>query len=358
MTLLLSNEDIAATLTMADCLEAMDIAYQELGKSTGLNGVRSEMLTATARDDALYSLLVMDGVIPRFGIGAVRINSDILTWPKSATGGLRREKVPAAPNNRYVGLVLLFSTETGEPLAIYPDGEVQRMRVGATCGLAAKHLVREDAREAAIIGAGHQASGQALAICAVRNIKRLRCYSPNPQSRAKFAKEMSEQLGIEVAPCATIAEAVKGADAVMCATNSMEPVLPAELIEPGMHISTLKRLEISEQVAKRADVTVTHIRKALSHTLRAAGADLARDTEHQKNALSSALKQDSLPELSELLLGKAPGRRSASDVTLFLNYSGLGYQFAATGYAIYKKAKAAGVGRTIDTDWLTSALPS
>jgi len=357
MTLLLSNEDIAATLTMADCLEAMDIAYRELGAGRGVNGVRSEMLTPTTRDDALYSLLTMDGVIPSFGISAVRINSDILTWPKS-DAGLRRVKVPAAPNQRYVGLVLLFSTETGEPLAIYPDGEVQRMRVGATCGLAAKHLARSDAREAAIIGAGHQASGQALAICAVRDIKRLRCYSPNPQSRETFSDEMRQTLGIEVVACASVREAVAGADAVMCATNSMEPVLPAELIEPGMHISSLKRLELDASVAQRADVVVTHIRKALSHIIRAEGADLAKDTEQQKAALSSALKQDSLPELSDLLLGRAPGRRAPNDVTLFLNYSGLGYQFAATGYAIYKKARQAGVGRHIDTDWLTSALPS
>jgi alanine dehydrogenase len=357
MTLLLSNEDIAATLTMADCLEAMDIAYRELGTGAGVNGVRSEMLTPTTRDDALYSLLTMDGVIPSFGISAVRINSDILTWPKS-DAGLRRVKVPAAPNKRYVGLVLLFSTETGEPLAIYPDGEVQRMRVGATCGLAAKHLARPDARDAAIIGAGHQASGQALAICAVRDIKRLRCYSPNPNSREAFAAEMRDLLGIDVVACASVREAVAGADAVMCATNSMEPVLPAELIEPGMHVSSLKRLELDASVANRADVVVTHIRKALSHIIRAEGADLAKDTEQQKNALSSALKQDSLPELSDLLLGRTPGRRAPDDVTLFLNYSGLGYQFAATGYAIYKKARQAGVGRHIDTDWLTSALPS
>ncbi|MFN4281357.1 MAG: ornithine cyclodeaminase family protein [Alphaproteobacteria bacterium] len=357
MTLLLSNEDIAATVTMADCLEAMEAAYRDLGENAGVNGVRSEILTPTNRDDALYSLLVMDGVIPSFGIGAVRINSDILTWPKS-DAGLRRVKVPAAPNKRYVGLVLLFSTETGEPLAIYPDGEVQRMRVGATCGLAAKHLARADTREAAIIGAGHQASGQALAICAVRDIKRLRCYSPNPNSRAAFAQEMSAQLGVEVTACASIGEAVKGADAIMCATNSMEPVLPAELIEPGMHVSTLKRLELDERAAARADVTVTHIRKAISHIQRAAGAELARDTEKRKDALSAKLGQGSLPELSDLLLGRAPGRRSERDVTLFLNYSGLGYQFAATGYAIYKKARAAGVGREIDTDWLTSALPS
>ena len=132
--------------------------------------------------------------------GAVRINSDILTWPHSAAG-LRRVKVPAAPNNRYVGLVLLFSTQTGEPLAIYPDGIVQRMRVGACCGLGAKYLARADANDVAILGTGWQAGGQAMAICAVRNVKRIRCYSPNRERREAFAREMSAKLGIEIVPC-------------------------------------------------------------------------------------------------------------------------------------------------------------
>ena len=99
MTLLLSNEDVEAALSMPDCLDAMEIAYRDLGLMQGANGIRSEILTPTSREDALYSLLTMSGVIPRFGIGAVRINSDIVTWPVSPLGP-RRVKVPAAPNAR------------------------------------------------------------------------------------------------------------------------------------------------------------------------------------------------------------------------------------------------------------------
>jgi len=161
--LLLSNDDVASLLSMPDCLAAMEDAYRELGDGRGASGVRSEILTPTTRDDGLYSLLTMAGVAPKFGIAAVRINSDILTWPQTPAGR-KRVKIPAAPNERYVGLVLLFSIATGEPLAIYPDGIVQRMRVAATCGLAAKYLARPDARVAALLGTGFQAGGQAAAI--------------------------------------------------------------------------------------------------------------------------------------------------------------------------------------------------
>ena len=63
MTLLLSNDDVEAALAMPDCLEAMEIAYRDLGMMQGGNGIRSEVLTPTGREDALYSLLTMSGVI-------------------------------------------------------------------------------------------------------------------------------------------------------------------------------------------------------------------------------------------------------------------------------------------------------
>jgi len=134
MTLILSNDDVEKLLTMGECIAVMEEAYVELADGRGVSRTRSDCFTPTARADALYSLKSMDGVAPKLGVGAVRINSDIVTWPKRGNA-MRREKVAAAPNNRYVGLVLLFSVENGEPLAILPDGVMQRMRVGAANGL-------------------------------------------------------------------------------------------------------------------------------------------------------------------------------------------------------------------------------
>ena len=355
--LLLSNDDVETVLDVKSCIEVMGDAYRELGEQRGASGARSEILTPTTRADGLYSLLTMAGVAPKFGIGAVRINSDILTWPRTPDG-LKRVKIPAAPGGRYVGLVLLFSVETGEPLAIYPDGVVQRMRVAATCGLAAQYLARKDARVAGLIGTGWQAGGQAAAIAAVRPIEHIRCYSPDPARRLAFANETAKRLGIDVTAVATAREAVEGADVVMCATSSMQPVLAAEWIKPGMHISSLKRLELDASVAAKADVVVTHVRKAAAQIVRTAGADLARDTEIEKAALSKALKQDKLPDLADLVLKRTPGRRSDNDVTLFLNYMGLGYQFAATGHVVWRRAQERGIGRRLDVGWFTSEVPS
>jgi alanine dehydrogenase len=357
MTLILSNEDVEAALSMADCLAAAEDAYRALGRGDAATGVRGEILSPTKQPEALHSLLTMAGTVPAFGIGAVRINSDILTWPRTPHG-LRREKVPAAPGGRYVGLVMLFSTVTGEPLAIYPDGIVQRMRVGAGSGLAAKYLAREDAQTAAILGSGWQAGGQAMAIAAVRPIREIRCYSPTPERRRAFADEWSAKLGIDVTPAPSLEAAVAGADIVLGATNSMQPVLPPELIKPGMHVSSLKRLELFPETIARADIVFTHFRGGESRVTRVSGADLARDTDAAKDNLTKTIGQSAMPTLSELLLGEAPGRRRPEDVTMFLNYTGLGFQFAVTGHVVYQKARELGLGHEIPTDWLTSALPS
>jgi alanine dehydrogenase len=357
MTLILSNEDVEAALGMPDCIEALEAAYRDLGLRQGGNGARSELLTPTAREDALYSLLTMSGVCPRTGIGAVRINSDILTWPQAA-GGLRRVKVPAAPNERYVGLVLLFSTLSGEPLAIYPDGVVQRLRTGATCGLAAKYLARPNARRVGLIGTGWQAGAQVAAIAAVRPIEQVSCYSPCREHREAFARTMAEKFAIDIVPVESAHAAVTGADIVMCATNSMVPVFAAEWLEAGMHVSSIKRLELDAEVAAAADIVFTHVRDASAMVVRTAGAELARDTERQKAAYSSAIGQNERGDLADLLLAQAGHRRSERDITVFLNYTGLGYQFAATGKVIYTKARERGLGRELDTDLFTSALPS
>ena len=162
MTLILSNDDVEKVLTMEDLIPVLEEAYVELVEGRGGNRVRSDIITPTTlREDGLFSLKSMDGVIPKFGIGAIRLNSDILTFPQSGNE-MRRVKVPAAPGNRWVGLVLLFSTHNAEPLAILPDGVMQRMRVGATNAIAAKYMARKDARILTVLGSGWQA-GAALA---------------------------------------------------------------------------------------------------------------------------------------------------------------------------------------------------
>jgi ornithine cyclodeaminase/alanine dehydrogenase-like protein (mu-crystallin family) len=294
----------------------------------------------------------MDGVVPKFSVGAVRINSDIVTWPERG-GNARREKIPAAPNNRYVGLVLLFSSETGEPLAIFPDGVLQRLRVAATNGLGIKYLARANTQSVGLLGSGWQAGGQLFAACAVRKIRSIRCFSPHADRRASFCRDISENLGIEVKPVSSPEEAVKGADVVLCASNSIENIFFARWSEPGMHLSSIKRPEIEAKAILQADRVVIHSKDAKPLHFTTRDLKVPETTADKGWSLANEIDFSKLPTLPDLIAGETEGRTAPDQITCFLNNIGLGYQFAAAGALAYRKAKAAGRGQELPTDWFT-----
>jgi ornithine cyclodeaminase/alanine dehydrogenase-like protein (mu-crystallin family) len=355
MTLLLSNEDVERVLHMRDCLDVLETAYAELGEGIGISRTVSQIFTRTPHsEDALYSFKSMDGVAPFAGVAAIRLASEILTWPKDAQGHAKKVRIGAAPNGRFIGLVLLFSTATGEPLAIFPDGVIQKMRVGATTGLAAKYLSRPDARDVAMLGCGWQAEAQVAAIAEVRSVARIRCYSPNAERRAAFAQMMRGKIGIEIVAAASGPEAVRGADVVLCATNSHAPVFFVDWIEPGMHVSTVQHAELDPNVFARADVLIGHYTDGRPAVVDASrGIDHAQKTEGLRKSVRAAIREHELPNLHDLVLNRTPGRTTPEQVTCFLNYVGLGYQFAAVGSVLNRKARELGLGRELPTDWFT-----
>jgi ornithine cyclodeaminase/alanine dehydrogenase-like protein (mu-crystallin family) len=352
MTLILSNDDVDKLLTMPECIDVLEEAYVELAEGRGVNRTRSDCITPTANPDAVYGLKSMDGVIPKFGIGAIRINSDIVTFPKKGNNVVR-EKVPAAPNGRYTGLVLLFSTENGEPLAILPDGVMQRMRVGAANGLGVKYLARKDASTVGILGSGWQAGAQLMAVCAVREIKLIRCFSPTKSNRDAFATQMSELLGVAVEPVAQPEEATQGADIVLCATNSLDAIFFERWVEPGVHLSSIKQPEIEIKALLRADRIVLHSHDTTPVHVTTRDLALAKKANEHGWSAGNELDFDKLPTLPEMIVGRAQGRQTDDEITCFMNNIGLGYQFAAAGSVVYRKAKEAGAGRELPTEWFT-----
>jgi ornithine cyclodeaminase/alanine dehydrogenase-like protein (mu-crystallin family) len=355
MTLLLSNDDVEAVLTMPDCIAVMEDTYRELARGEALSRTRSDSFCATTRADALYSLKSMDGVAPKLGVGAVRINSDIITWPTQA-GTERRVKVPAAQNARYVGLVLLFSSENGEPLAIFPDGVAQRMRVGAANGLGVKYLAREDAKTVAVLGSGWQAGAQLMALAAVRKVELIRCFSPNPRNREAFAREWSAKLQCNVVAAESAETAIEDADIVMCATNSIENVFFRHWLRPGMHVSSIKRPELEVAAMKACDLMVIHNNVGSPTHLFTKGVSIPEKAENKGWMLAEEIGFDSLPTLPQLVTGEIRGRTQADQITCFLNNLGLGLQFAAVGAVAYAKAKERGLGRELPTEWFTETL--
>ncbi|HKY08777.1 MAG TPA: ornithine cyclodeaminase family protein, partial [Candidatus Binatia bacterium] len=135
--------------------------------------------------------------------------------------------------------IILYSAETGEPLILFQDCSINEGRTGAAGGLGAKHLARMDAGRAAVIGSAIHAQTQLRALAAVRNLTEVKVYSPSLANRSAFAEKMSKELGIDVRPAAAARDAVEGADVVITATNSKEPVLDGAWLAPGTHVTSI-----------------------------------------------------------------------------------------------------------------------
>ena len=334
-------------------LNALEEAYREAASGNAILGSRADLNTITPHANSVYQLKSMSSVIPSLGVGAVRINSDILSFP-NVGGKIRREKIPLAPGNRWTGLVLLFSTKTGEPLMIFPDGVLQRLRVAATSALGAQYMARENTRTLALIGSGWQAGAQVEAITMVRNIEKIKVYSMSYENCVLFCDKISPHISAEIYPCRNRKQALIDADIILCATNSNSNVLFEDDISSGMHISSIRDSEIALGVIKSVDVVAMHDSKSMDfdHYQNTHGL-ITKDQEKEAGNNPEMAYLRSVPTLPDLITGKSAGRKTLEDVTCFLNFRGLAIQFAACGAVLYERALESDFGNKLPTIWFT-----
>lgn len=349
MTIILSNEDIRPLVGMTEYMEALESAFADLADGKAITRPRSHTYSPID-EEKHYMFKTMDGSIPRYGVQALRLTSDVVR-EHVQDGKLRREKIPAA-GGKWVGLVLLFSIHTGEPLAIMQDGYLQRMRVGATSGIAAKHMSRPDTRRIGMYGTGWQAGAQLMALKEVRDIEDIKVYSTRPEHRERFAGEMRTELGLPIRAVDSPHEAAEGVDMIVCATNSLDPVFQGEWLRPGMHVNSINGGELDAETIRRSEVIGVRSRVISSHW----AVPGLQPKQMTKGVVFKEEDNEKIQELGEIVLGRAPGRTSAEQITLFGGSgtggsSGLGIQFAAVAYRIYENAKRLGAGRHVPTDW-------
>jgi ornithine cyclodeaminase/alanine dehydrogenase-like protein (mu-crystallin family) len=346
MTLMLNNNEIQQTLGIDGCLEAMETAYRELAASRAVNRPTSHAYLPHTLPRSTYSFKSVEGAVQAFGVLALRITSDIVREETSGQA-VRVEKLPLAGRGQFLGLVELFSIETGELLAIMPDGVIQQMRVAVTSALAARLLCRSRASTMGLIGSGGQARAHFRALTAVLPIRRVRVFSPNREHREQFAAAMAQASGIAVEPVESGEKAVAGSDLVCSATNSSRPVMRGAWLEPGMHYNAIREFEVDETVFEKSDVVAIHTRiGGIQHFLPPGlPTDLPAVRRERPRDWSR------YPEIGDLLVGRAARRSDDRQTTFFLNNVGTGVQFAAMGYCAYRGARDKGLGRDVPTEW-------
>jgi len=350
MTLLIEAQEVESLLSIESCLEALEASFRELADGRAVNRPRTDTFTATSDPDVFYRYKSMEGLVPGCGVMALRINSERIRWPL-VDGRRRQDKFQRVYPNRYVGIVLLFSIESGELLAIMKEAYLQKMRVGGTSGLGIKYLAREDAASLGLLGSGWQAGVQLTAACAVRKIDTVKVYSPNADSRKKFADDMGRQLDLPIVPVDRPQDAAEDVDILLAATSAMQPVLEGKWIKPGMHVGSINtRREIDADTLANSDYIVVNTRDT-GYAVYIAGSGEGVVPLKEKE-----LDVRACPEIGEVISGKAKGRSSAREKTLFLCNIGLGTQFAAVAARVYQAALDKDVGRRLPPEWFLETV--
>lgn len=228
--------------------------------------------------------------------------------------------------------VLLFDAEHAKLLATIEANALGQIRTGAASGVAAGYMSRPDAKSVGLVGTGFQAETQLEALAAVRRLEQVKVFSRTEEKRREFAKKMSARLGLEIEAAASAEAAVRGSDIVITITSAREPVVFGEWLEPGCHVNAagsnhLRRREIDAEVVRRATVVAAD---SVEQAMLEAG-DLAGAVEEGVFDWKQVL------EFSEIAAGKASGRTSPDQITLFES-QGLAAEDLAAAIYVYEQS--------------------
>ena len=283
MTRILADEDVWAAADYADAVAAMERALLEQAAGTLVAPPRWRVPVAEAAD------LV-------FTAGSARA---------AGVCGFRAYETFPERTDEHQGLVAVWDAEDGRFRGLVVGGAVGVLRTGGIGGVAVDALAAPSATTLGVLGSGTQARAQIEAVDAARDLEAVRIYSPTAEHRRGLAGKLDDRLGPDVAAVADAEAAVRGADVLVCATDSEAPVFEADWLEAGCHVTSIG--------PKAAD----------GHELPTAAVDRADRVVTDSLAQLAAGERPSLVdpatavELGPVVAGERAGRRRPEDVTLF-----------------------------------------
>ena len=322
--MVLSGKDVRNVLAMSDCIDSMQEVFQLLGEED----IEIPLRTAIKMEAEKGVALIMPSYLPqinRVGVKAVNVHKG------NTAKGL--------PMNQ--GLVIIFDSITGTPIAIMDGNTITAMRTGAISGLATKYMAREDSKVVALIGAGIQGATQLEAVCVTREIEQIYVFDLNTNAAEEFAKRTQEKLGVDT-KVGRFPEDISKADIICTATPSTKPLFSDDIVTKGTHINsvgafTFNMCEISTETILRSRVVVDEMEAALSEA-----GDLIQPIS------KGIITQDHIyAELGELATGTKRGRQSEEEITFFKTV-GISLQDLAAANKVLTKAKAIGDGLEVE----------
>jgi len=312
--LLLSNDEVRATIGMAEAIDALDSAFLEEAKGHVHQPQRLNMPA------------------PEAGKSFLRIGACVM----SESGWMGFKAMNLAKNVGVRYQVHLYSLADGALRAIMDAQYLTTLRTGATSGVATKRLASLRPGKVAVLGAGQEALMQLEAMRTLGVVSRAEIFSPTVQKREALAEFFRNSHGMNVTAVDSAQSAITDADIVVAAVNAAEPVIRGEWLKPGVHVNSVgtarpTQREIDSDVFRRAATVVVDTRNGV---FTESGDCLAS---------LDVIKPEQAFELSELVAGSAPSRRNGSEITLFKSV-GTAVQDIAVAARIFQFAEAKGLG--------------
>jgi ornithine cyclodeaminase len=314
--LVLNQQEVEQLLDMEGCIEAMAEALASLAR--GEVHVPLRAVVRPAGEDTFIGLMPAHrgGGAPLYSLKTVCV------FPDNPKRGL----------DAHQGTVTLFDGETGETRAVMNASAITAIRTAAVSAVATRLLAREDASVLGILGAGVQARSHLEALRLVRDFDRVRIFSPT----AAHAEALAAEADAEAVGSAE--EAVRGADVVVTATSSLDPVLRREWLEPGAHVNA-----VGGRPPAMRELDVATVADSAFYVDRRESAE--NEAFDYRDALESgAIGPDHIRgEIGEVLIGAAPGRTSPEELTVFRSL-GLAVEDLAAAEYVLRRARESGVG--------------
>lgn len=315
--LYLTEADVEQLLTMPIALEAVEAAFQHLGRGTAENIPRRRLRLPQG------SLHLMAGSLPE--------------------PGYMGYKAYTVFRGRLQFHFWLYETETGALICMMEANLLGQMRTGAASGVATRWMAPQDAQTAGILGAGWQARSQLEAVCQVRPVRRVLAFCRTAARLERFCEAMQARLGIPCLPARSSQAVVDQSDILITITNSSRPVFEGGRIRPGTHINaaggnSLARRELDEACLRRCGTIVVDSRDQA----RLECGEFLRPIE------KGLLRWEQIGELGEVVTGRRPPRNNSEEITLFKSL-GLAIEDVAVAARVYRMAVEGGKGRLVPT---------
>lgn len=235
------------------------------------------------------------------------------------------------------GLMILFSATTGLVEAVFLDnGYLTDLRTAAAGAVAARALAPAEVQTAGVIGTGVQARLQMRAAHLVRPFERVLVWGRDPGKAAACAADLKTALGIEAEVTTDPALLVAHSQLVVTATPAREPVLKAEWLHPGLHVTAMGsdqegKAELEPEALVAADL---YVADRLSQT-----GTIGELRSARANGMEEGIRQ--IAELGDILAGTVPGRQGPGDITI-ADLTGTGAQDTAIATHVFATLRDAG----------------